>query len=255
MLKAILFDMDDTLLDWSKQNVGWAEYHARHTRHVLSYVQEHITPLDVSTEAVCNVMLTLTRDAWEVARESLRAPHIGDILVATFQEFGVATDTLDPDALIDAYRWELLTGVEPFSDVAPALERLRRHEIKIGLVTNAFQPMRIRLQELSAFGLDTYFEANAMFSAADVGYLKPHPRIFEVALEALGVQPQEAVFVGDSREADILGAKNVNMRAVLRTRPDSTASLNNKITPDGQLHSLDELFDMLDNWFPGWQQG
>lgn len=253
MLKAVIFDMDDTLLDWSNRNIDWVEHHTRHTRYVLEYVQTAVAPLDASPEVVCQAMLNITREAWQAARESLLAPHIGNILIATFQQFGLTVEELDADALIDAYRWELHAGVEPFADVPGALSTLCDHNIKIGLVTNAFSPMRVRVQELAAFELDQYFEADAMFSAADVGYLKPHPRIFEVALAALDVQPYEAVFVGDSREADILGAKNAGMRAVLRTRPDSTDVLNSKIKPDGQLHSLYELFVMLDDWYPGWR--
>lgn len=255
MLKAVIFDMDDTLLDWSNQDIDWAAFHAQHTSYVLDYVQSTVPNVidSVDVDDVCSVMLNLTRAAWKTARETLRAPHIGAILMDTFQEFGVPADALRLDDLVNAYQWKPQAGVRPFADVPAALQLLRDNNIKIGLITNAFQPMHTRIQELAAFDLDGYFEPDAMFSAADVGFLKPHPKIFAIALEALDVAPDEAVFVGDSREADILGAKNAGMRGVLRIRLDSTAVLRNQITPDGEIYSLEDLFPMLDQWYPGWR--
>jgi putative hydrolase of the HAD superfamily len=53
-------------------------------------------------------------------------------------------------------------------------------------------------------------------TAADVGYRKPHPLLFESALERLGVAPHQAVFVGDSYEDDIVPAAQLGMTAVLK---------------------------------------
>jgi len=52
--------------------------------------------------------------------------------------------------------------------------------------------------------------------SCEVGYLKPHPRIFQHALDALGVGPEETVMVGDSLRADVGGAKALGMTAVLK---------------------------------------
>lgn len=253
MLKAIIFDMDDTLLDWSGEDIEWTEFHRVHTRYVLDYVEKHVGPVNGDHESILTTMLDLTRDAWRDARDTLRAPHIGHILVDTFLEFGVSADALDVDAMVDAYQWQPLPGVRPFDDVYDSLSLLREQGLKLGLVTNAFQPMRSRIKELDAFNLVQFFERDAMISAADVGYLKPHARIFEDILTRLDVAANQSVFVGDSREADILGAKNAGMKGVLRTRPDSTAILGNKIKPDGQIMTLYDLPPLLDDWFPGWR--
>ncbi len=55
-------------------------------------------------------------------------------------------------------------------------------------------------------------------SSAQLGYLKPHPAIFQAALAAIGAPAESAVMVGDSVKADIEGARQIGMRAVLLRR-------------------------------------
>jgi putative hydrolase of the HAD superfamily len=55
-------------------------------------------------------------------------------------------------------------------------------------------------------------------SSADHGYMKPHPSIFEAALERIGAVPAQSVMVGDSLIHDIEGARQMGMRAVLVSR-------------------------------------
>jgi putative hydrolase of the HAD superfamily len=85
-----------------------------------------------------------------------------------------------------------------------------------------------------------------------VGYLKPHPLIFQTALRCVGTQPDETVFVGDDPEADIVGAHKAGLRAVLRRQTRRKVSLDS-ITPDAEINGLDELLPILDQWYPGWR--
>ena len=89
-------------------------------------------------------------------------------------------------------------------------------------------------------------------SSADVGYLWPDPAVFEHTLRALEAVPAEAVFVGDNREADIVGAQGVGMRAVLRMTNASAEA--NGIQPDAEVDLLEELLPLLDDWYPGWRR-
>ena len=90
------------------------------------------------------------------------------------------------------------------------------------------------------------------FSAADVGYLKPHPSIFQAALECLGTEAEETIFVGDTVEHDIAGAQAAGMRAILRVKRPAPPMISGLIIPDGAVNSLVELSGILDQWFPGW---
>ena len=275
-LRAVLFDLDDTLIDWS----GWSgDYAARNREHIQAVLASLPSNgrqppfLDLNHEQLDTLLHSLPHDgyrepelelveqeyrlcterAWAVGRSNLRAPHLGDILVETLAAVGVPPPLLQRDALLQAVPWSMYPGVTCFADVAPVLQLLQEQGIRMGLVTNAHQPMAMRDRELEACDLLEYMP-DCRLSAADVGWLKPHPRIFHAALERLGVTPRQAVFVGDNPVADIAGAQNVGMRAVLRSGRQDTAMLASLIKPDYRLQSLEELPPLLDTWFPGWRQ-
>ncbi len=167
---------------------------------------------------------------------------------------GVPAERIDEKALLTAYNWGPVEGVVPFPDVLETLPLIRAAGIKTAIVTNSPQPMWMRDIELEAYGLIEHF-IDCRMSAADVGYLKPHPAIFEATLACLGVAPNEALFVGDNPEADIKGAQSIGLRAVLRTIPARAAMMNAQIHPEGTIDTFHDLLTLLDGWYPGWQNG
>jgi putative hydrolase of the HAD superfamily len=92
------------------------------------------------------------------------------------------------------------------------LDALRKRGLKTGLVSNAFDPPALLHRDLEQMGLGERLDV-AVFSS-ETGKRKPHHSIFETALERLGVEPAQAVFVGDRRYEDVRGAKEVGMTTV-----------------------------------------
>ena len=92
------------------------------------------------------------------------------------------------------------------------LESLRGRGLKLGLVSNAFDPPELLHRDLGRMGLAERLDV-AVFSS-EVGRRKPDPLIFRTVLDRLGVEPDQALFVGDSLEADIAGAAGLGMRTV-----------------------------------------
>src|SRR5437870_5485675 len=84
------------------------------------------------------------------------------------------------------------------------LETLRERGLRIGLVSNAFDPADLLHRDLERFGIAERVDV-ALFSS-EVGRRKPDPEIFRRALAALGVEPAETLFVGDTLATDIAGA-------------------------------------------------
>jgi len=265
-LKGLLFDFDDTLVDWSGVQLGWREIEAARLSRVKEFVQRKSQAYWLNTNSLLDVYLQRTRAAWAEARLSLRAPHMPSILMEALKELGVETDLLDVDDVLRAYDWNVVPGAVVFPDVPPVLKVLRLANLKLGIVTNASQPMVMRDAELERHGLIEYFP-DCRLSAADAGYLKPDKRIFTCALERLGTSPQETVFIGDNPEADIAGANAMGMRAVLRLtgrahddgptgrRASGGAYKRDLLDTHRRLHSLDELPAILDEWYPGWRNG
>lgn len=105
---------------------------------------------------------------------------------------------------------------ETFSDVRELLSELKQMGFKLGLLSNATGPHDIFQKDLDTRDLTKYFDS-VVWSCA-IGYRKPSSKAFEVILANLGVEPQDALMVGDSEIADICGAIKVGMDAALVSR-------------------------------------
>jgi putative hydrolase of the HAD superfamily len=92
------------------------------------------------------------------------------------------------------------------------LDSLRSRGLKLGLVSNTFDPGWLLRRDLEEQGLAERLDV-AVFSS-EVGRRKPAPEIFLAALEPLGVEPRAAMFVGDRLAEDIVGAAGLGMRTV-----------------------------------------
>ena len=248
MLKAVIFDLDDTLIDWSGVDDDFESRDALRLSPVFDYINQRHKLDDLS--AFVKAFRSRSRSNWANARADMRAPHMGQDLVQTAAELGVPVELLEAEALMRACAWGMVEGCVAFPETVDVLTLLRDRGVKLGLITNAYQPMWMRDIEMEAHGIAGFFQ-DCRMSAADFGYLKPHPSIFQASLDCLGVEPSEAVFVGDDVEADIVGAQAAGIYAVLRSSRRRVQELNGT-RPDSRIDSLLELPDVLDNAFPGW---
>jgi HAD superfamily hydrolase (TIGR01549 family) len=130
--------------------------------------------------------------------------------------------------------WEHAHNFELFEDTLPVLAELRAHGLKIGIVSNTGR-------DLAAFVAHHALDVDAAVSSASHGKTKPHPSIFESALEQLGVSAEEAAMVGDSPEDDVEGARALGMRAFLVDRDDRFPELDDRL-PD--LRALPEALGL-----------
>ncbi len=250
-LKAILFDLDDTLLDWSGFKQDWATFEIDYLRRVFDYVCADIHRLSDLDTFVAEFR-NRTREAWRAGRGNLVAPHLGNLLVETAASMGAPRDRLDQRRCLEVYGWGVVPGTTAFPEAVAMLKLFKDNDVKVGIITNAYQPMWLRDTELRELGLLDYLPT-CRISAADVGYLKPHPAIFEGALKCLGTNPPETVFVGDNPIADIAGAQGAGLQAILRVAHPTPPMLSGLIIPDGAINKLDELPAVLDDLYPGWR--
>ena len=131
-------------------------------------------------------------------------------------------------------------GRRPYADAIETLETLRERGYPLACVTNRVFSGPAFFAEVDELGLSPYFET--LVASCDIGYLKPHPKIFEHALDELGVAPQDAVMVGDSLRADVAGAQALGMAAVWR-KPRKPREEPDGIRPH---YIIDELRELLD---------
>ena len=124
-----------------------------------------------------------------------------------------------------------------YDDVRDALQALKAQGYRLGLISNSHRPLE---------SFETHFDLAGLISvrvsSADHGYLKPHPSIFQSALDQMGVAAGAAAMVGDSLSHDIAGARQIGMRGILIARGAAPA-VNE---PDlSVIRSLGELPSLL----------
>ncbi|MGD0855556.1 MAG: HAD-IA family hydrolase [Dehalococcoidia bacterium] len=100
-----------------------------------------------------------------------------------------------------------------YNDSLPALKAVKDKNLKVGVISNIGQEIDSYCTEL---GLDPYLDFKV--TSFEVGFDKPRPEIFQLALQKAGCNPAEAIFVGDQYEQDILGSRGVGMKPVLLDR-------------------------------------
>jgi putative hydrolase of the HAD superfamily len=119
--------------------------------------------------------------------------------------------------------WEVSENFELFEDALPVLDELRAARLRLGLVSNG-------IRDLREFVVHHRLDVDAVVGSRAHGYVKPHPTIFQAALQQLGVEPAGAVMVGDSLEEDIEGARSLGMRAILIDRDDRHPEVEERLT-------------------------
>lgn len=115
---------------------------------------------------------------------------------------------------------------------------------KIGLISDtSWTPGRVLREHLRRNEVEHYFET-FVFSG-EVGHCKPHPIMFRMATEALGVSPDQCLHTGDLQLTDIKGAKDFGCYAAWIFRPDYLDNNHHDFQPDLVVESVAELGDIL----------
>ena len=166
----------------------------------------------------------------------------------TFAEFAQRVAREVDDELLEwfkeAQRDALVNNMKLRDDCLDTLAELKSRGLYLSIVSNIDDDYLMPLVERS--GLDSLLDH--WTSSEEAQSCKPHARFFEVALEKASCTADEVLFVGDSPEHDINGAKAVGMRAALIREPDTTPPLQTgreTLAPDHEIETLSELKDLV----------
>ncbi len=150
----------------------------------------------------------------------LREADFSDVLLTWARDFeGQVREDRIP-AAIEAIGREWVGSLEPLPGAVDALAALRRHEIRIGLVSNCMLPPVYCRQEFNRHGFGE-FVSFTLFSS-EIGYRKPSPKIYEEALRRAFPHGRPAdlsrvLFVGDSPGLDVIAPSALGMKTALVT--------------------------------------
>jgi putative hydrolase of the HAD superfamily len=236
-IQAVLFDMFDTLMLIEKN----------HAFYSPSLKKAH----QVLVNNGVNVKYTVFRDAYIKARdalyveanERLEEPHFNLRIAKALQRLGYSFDVNSKvvAGATNAFCEGFMKYVRMDENAKSALEKLHE-KYKLGIVSNFAIPECVD-KLLEKHGLNKLFDVVVV--SATVNKRKPSPEIFHKALEKLDVTAENSVFVGDTADADILGAKAAGMKTIFIER--RVQEETEQACPDQTIKSLIELTEAIEN--------
>jgi HAD superfamily hydrolase (TIGR01549 family) len=229
--EAVLFDLDNTLYEYAPCNEAGLQAAERvlATHAVLGQAGFRDVHDAVRTELAQEL-----RGSAASHERSLFFKRIAERAVAV--EGGASQPALAVH-MVEAYWGAFMDCMEPAPHAHEQLSLLAGTH-RLALVSN--HTNLAQLKKVETLGFAPYFEA--IITSEEAGVEKPHARIFELALQALGVQSGRAVMVGDDLEADYQGARSAGLEALLYTGFAATPQVHAEVA---SVASLDELGNRL----------
>ncbi|TLS47676.1 HAD family hydrolase [Streptomyces montanus] len=233
-IQGVLFDVDDTLFDYSASEEAGVLAHLQ-TEGLLEQFPDPATAValwrNIMERQYARFLkgeVTFTEQQRERTREFLS--HIGQITHA-----GGLSDQ-EASAWFAGYRAHRDAAWAAFPDSEPVLRKLVS-DYRLGIVSNSSADHQ--RHKLDAIGLLPYF-GDALVCSDQHGEAKPAPSIFLAGCASIGLQPHEVAYVGDKYTLDAVGAHEAGLHAYWLDRANTGAGT---AISDGirVIHSLDEL--------------
>lgn len=190
MIKAILFDLDATLLNRDSSLVSFIEDQYERFSHFVDHVPKQLY-IDRFIE------LDNHGYTWK-----------DQVYMQLVDEFNI--QNVSADELLNDYIRNFHHHCNAYPNLLKMLQQLKSQKYKLGIITNG--KGQFQMDNIVALGLDKVMDA--ILISEWEGIKKPNPEIFHRALQKLKVNAFESIYVGDHPENDIKAAKNVEMTAI-----------------------------------------
>lgn len=191
MIKAVLFDFDETLQD---RTLAFESY-------MDAVLKKYFPDIDEKTAEEYKNDMVQTGNGGYVVRV--------DWYQALLEKWGYA-DKLSAQELAEHYDTTFGDHNVIFEHTVPLLKELKKRGKLVGVITNG--PSYLQNHKMDESGLREY--CDIVVVSGDLGIHKPSPEIFELTAERLGLKCEECVYVGDHPVNDIQGALSSGMRAI-----------------------------------------
>lgn len=233
-VRALFFDMDDTLLDGQQA-----------TAMAWEIVGAELAPA-LGVEPGC-LREAFRREAMAFWHDEAAVGHWRVRLHEAREQIlrkALASEGADPDRaplVNERYMAEHRAQLKLFDDAVDTLESAVRRGFRLALITNG--PAELQRDKIARFELEPYFDV--IIVEGEFGKGKPEREVFEHALKATGVEPVAAWHVGDNLYADIGGAQSAGIHGVWIHRERLQLPENGGVRPDRAIAHLHELRDAL----------
>lgn len=239
-MKAVVFDLGHTLIDYY---VDWREPESHAILdfyHAISENADDFPDRNVFVET----MVQELKNARRRRRVELIEIPLKVFLGERLKQFGLPFDEELIQEGLEIFYGALLEHRKLIPGTLEMLQSIKENGYRVGLISDVAWglPSYFPKRDMAFYELDVYFD-DLIFST-DVGLRKPNPKIFQIALENLGVEARDATYVGNSLQADIKGALDSGLKAILKKSnyffPDDS------IVPDACVDDWSELKGILD---------
>lgn len=242
-IRAVMFDLGYTLMHAAAPDM-WTQV----ISHGNKALMDHLCDKGILEDSDCNTFMQEFNQRlhqYYIERDKVMIETSTFLVLKELLEEkghsnvadGIIRDSLDQHYAITQKNWNLE------KDTIPCLETLQKGNYKMGIISNAGDDRDVQ-QLVDKFNIGSYFDI--VLTSAACGYRKPHRRIFELALEYFNVQPDEVAMVGDTPEADILGAHQMGMYSIWITRRvEDPENRELPVRPHAIIKTLGELPGLL----------
>jgi len=240
MIRAVLFDLGNTLLEYSLQG-RWREFLRQRLEEMYGEIADRASrPCGGEAgEFAARVAEVIGGGRARAIERSGRSWHFRERLRAGLRAAGLSPDAELIERLTDIFYEPIRACNKPYPDTTEVLNRLRSGGVRLAVITNApwDTPARLLRGDVEQWGIGGFFDA--FICSGEVPWRKPNPAFMVAAAEALGVPARECVVVGDMLESDIAGARAADMRSIWINPVGTTADASGA-QPDWMASNLTE---------------
>jgi HAD superfamily hydrolase (TIGR01509 family) len=233
-LKAVLYDMGSTLIEF--ENSTWDVLRLVCAESGYAFLKDRNLSLP-EFEEFSELLDAEFQKARKEIETNLNEFNAETVAWNLFQVLSLSTSDGLSESFLEKYYQPISDQLTLIDGAEEVLRLFKDRSLKIGIVSNTIFPERYHLPELKRFGLYPHLDAH--YFSSSVGVRKPHPEMFMRTLGALGVDPSNAIFVGDRLVEDVGGAQKVGMKGILACHEKRDYSA--PITPDARIDDLKEL--------------
>ena len=247
MIEAVLFDMGGTLVHYhDKKEADPVRPFRRVTQTGLRALHERLAADGCklpAPEELDHIMFQHIGKAYLEDVQNLRGGSVERPIRAALAEVGLDLDDGQWKEIRHLFYAAIDQVVSPREGLNSTLDALQEAGYKLGLISNTFWAADVHDQHLTRYDVIDFFPMRLY--SCDTLHIKPHPAIFEEALDRVGAEPGQAVYVGDRPDVDVAGAQGAGMRGILIRSPYLTVELGD-VVPDAIVDELSGLLPALE---------
>jgi putative hydrolase of the HAD superfamily len=230
LIKAICFDLGDTLFYSSGMSLSWTKYYKIALEKGFDKINKRMTENDYIE---CSKILAKYNTRINPREKEYDSEKIFNEIMA-YSKINTSERNIIEKTFFDFFN----ENQTPFPDTEEVLKEIKKTNLKIGILTDApyGMPKKYELDKIKP--IEKYIDT--IISSVEVGYRKPNIKGYEILAKELNVETNEMVYIGNE-EKDIIGANNAGIISILINRTEEELNFGEKY----QFMNLEAMWEKI----------